>query len=210
MEGIAGPWIDRRTGKTVIVRDAIQDGDQMIIISSAGQIPTDVFQNYFVQISEEEYSAASLGISKEVSGSELVQQVNRGLDGDLQIKQANTNQITLDTPIGGPSIQTTEKPQVTQPPVIETKTVIETKQEKVVSESQNINLIKKVFDKHTNEPTINFNINIDEWPVAQLKMLISVFDVSFDEIADYVINEYLTPEILKEYFSEYLKTELYK
>ena len=87
MEGIAGPWIDRRTGKTVIVRDAIQDGDQMIIISSVGQIPAEVFQNYFVQISEEEYSAASLGISKEVTGSELVQQINRGLDSELQIKQ---------------------------------------------------------------------------------------------------------------------------
>ena len=67
-----------------------------------------------------------------------------------------------------------------------------------------------IFEKHTNEPTINFNINIDEWPVAQLKMLISVFDVSFDEISDYIINEYLTPKILKEYFSEYLKSELYK
>ena len=204
MEGIAGPWIDRRTGKTVIVRDAIQDGDQMIIISSVGQIPAEVFQNYFVQISEEEYSAASLGISKEVTGSELVQQINRGLDSDLQIKQ--TNQITLDTPIGGSTTETTrtEPPQVTQSPIIETK------QENIVSESQNINLIKKVFEKHTNEPTINFNINIDEWPVAQLKMLISVFDVSFDEISDYIINEYLTPKILKEYFSEYLKTELYK
>ena len=204
MEGIAGPWIDRRTGKTVIVRDAIQDGDQMIIISSVGQIPAEVFQNYFVQISEEEYSAASLGISKEVTGSELVQQINRGLDSELQIKQ--TNQITLDTPIGGPTTETTrtETPQVAQSPIIETK------QENIVSESQNINLIKKVFEKHTNEPTINFNINIDEWPVAQLKMLISVFDVSFDEISDYIINEYLTPKILKEYFSEYLKTELYK
>lgn len=204
MEGIAGPWIDRRTGKTVIVRDAIQDGDQMIIISSVGQIPAEVFQNYFVQISEEEYSAASLGISKEVTGSELVQQINRGLDSELQIKQ--TNQITLDTPIGGPTTETTrtEPQQVTQSPIIETK------QENIVSESQNINLIKKVFEKHTNEPTINFNINIDEWPVAQLKMLISVFDVSFDEISDYIINEYLTPKILKEYFSEYLKTELYK
>lgn len=204
MEGIAGPWIDRRTGKTVIVRDAIQDGDQMIIISSAGQIPTEVFQNYFVKTSEEEYSAESLGISKEVTGSELVQQINRGLDSDLQIKQIN--QITLDTPIGGPTTETTrtEKPQVTQ------SSISEIKQENVVSESQNINLIKKVFEKHKNEPTINFNINIDEWPVAQLKMLISVFDVSFDEISDYIINEYLTPEILKEYFSEYLKTELYK
>ena len=204
MEGIAGPWIDRRTGKTVIVRDAIQDGDQMIIISSVGQIPAEVFQNYFVQISEEEYSAASLGISKEVTGLELVQQINRGLDSELQIKQ--TNQITLDTPIGASTTETTrtEPPQVTQSPIIETK------QENIVSESQNINLIKKVFEKHKNEPTINFNINIDEWPVAQLKMLISVFDVSFDEISDYIIHEYLTPEILKEYFSEYLKTELYK
>ena len=126
------------------------------------------------------------------------------MDSELQIKQ--TNQITLDTPIGGSTTETTrtEPPQVTQSPIIETK------QENIVSESQNINLIKKVFEKHKNEPTINFNINIDEWPVAQLKMLISVFDVSFDEISDYIINEYLTPKILKEYFSEYLKTELYK
>ena len=204
MEGIAGPWIDRRTGKTVIVRDAIQDGDQMIIISSVGQIPAEVFQNYFVQISEEEYSAASLGISKEVTGSELVQQINRGLDSELQIKQ--TNQITLDTPIGGPTTETTR----TEPQQVTQSSIIATKQENKVSESQNINLIKKVFEKHTNEPTINFNINIDEWPVAQLKMLISVFDVSFDEISDYIINEYLTPKILKEYFSEYLKSELYK
>ena len=208
MEGIAGPWIDRRTGKTVIVRDAIQDGDQMIIISSVGQIPAEVFQNYFVQISEEEYSAASLGISKEVTGSELVQQINRGLDSELQIKQ--TNQITLDTPIGGPTTETTRTETITENPQVKQSPIIETKQENIVSESQNINLIKKVFEKHTNEPTINFNINIDEWPVAQLKMLISVFDVSFDEISDYIINEYLTPKILKEYFSEYLKTELYK
>lgn len=208
MEGIAGPWIDRRTGKTVIVRDAIQDGDQMIIISSVGQIPAEVFQNYFVKTSEEEYSAESLGISKEVTGSELVQQINRGLDSDLQIKQ--TNQITLDTPIGGSTTETTRIETITENPQVTQSSISKIKQENIVSESQNINLIKKVFEKHTNEPTINFNINIDEWPVAQLKMLISVFDVSFDEISDYIINEYLTPKILKEYFSEYLKTELYK
>lgn len=195
MEEIAGAWLDRRTGKTVMVRDAIMDGDEMIIISSAGQIPNDVFSNYFIRMSDEEYSASN--VSPEVSGSQLNAIVNSGLDKDLQIKQTVAKQeITLDTPIGGPNVKT-EKHETPSTAKVE-----------VINESNNEILIKKVFDKHKYEPTIDFNVNFEEWPIDQLKMLINIFDISSDEISEYVIKHYLNEETLIKTFSDYLKSEL--
>lgn len=202
MEEIAGPWLDRRTGKTVMVRDAIMDGDEMVIISSIGQIPNDVFSNFFIRMSDEEYSAA--GIAPEVSGNQLLSKINAGVDTDLQIaKTTEAPTITLDTPIGGPN----------EPPVKTTSsTTTEVKQDKPIeqTQTQNDKLIQKVFEKHNNEPTVNISIDINEWPVVQLKMLIDTFDVSFEEISRYIIKHYLNEEILIENFSEYLKTELEK
>lgn len=205
MEGIEGPWIDRRTGKTVFVRDAIQDGDEMVILSSAGQIPTNVFQNYFVKVSEEEYSAASMGISKEVSQNELLQRINQGLETGLQITQSkNEPEITLDTPIGG---TTPSKVKVSTASVeLQNEPVVEQKKE--TKNNSNFDLIKKVFEKHTTEPGIDFNINIDEWPVEQLKMLINVFDISIEEISEYIIEHYLNQNELKTNLSMYLENEL--
>jgi hypothetical protein len=193
----------------VFVRDAIQDGDEMIILTSAGQIPTNVFQNYFVKVSEEEYSAASIGVSKEVKGDELVQKINQGLDSGLQITKRNDEpEITLDTPIGGPSPK--QETQSVSTAKIELKN--EQSMEPVKSETQNSNfdLINKVFEKHKTEPTIDFNINIDEWPVEQLKMLINVFDISVDEISEYIIEHYLNQNELKTNLSMYLENELNK
>ena len=205
MEGIEGPWLDRRTGKTVFVRDAIQDGDEMVILSSAGQIPTNVFQNYFVKVSEEEYSAASMGVSKEVSKNELLHRVNQGLDSGLQITQVKQEpEITLDTPIGGP---TQIKPAVSTASVeVKNEPVVEQKGE--TKNNSNFDLIKKVFEKHTTEPSIDFNINIDEWPVEQLKMLINVFDISIEEISEYIIEHYLNQDELNKNLSIYLENEL--
>jgi hypothetical protein len=65
-----------------------------------------------------------------------------------------------------------------------------------------------VFDKHTNEPTIYFNVNFDEWPIDQLKMLTNVFDISIDEISQYIIKHYLNEKTLIDTFADYLKSEL--
>lgn len=204
MEGIAGPWMDRRTGKTVMVRDAIQDGDDLVIMSSVGQIPTDVFQNYFVQVSEEEYSASSQGVSKEVTGTQLLQQVNSGLEEGLKISATvEKPTITLDTPIGGRSepISKPNKQQSTVAPEVKNEPKIEI-------ENNNTILIKKVFDKHNIEPTVDFGIDITEWPVDQLKMLINVFDISIEEICDYVIKHYLNEEMLRKNLSQYFTEEI--
>lgn len=196
-EDFTGKWLDRRSGKEIFVRDVIMDGDTMCIMSSIGQIDPNVFQQYYVKVSEEEYSAAN--IKPQVSGQQLLNEINKGLDESERITTVtHTNNITLDTPIGNNG-----KPVTTQATQNKKETIKQTKQS-----INNETLIKKVFDKHTTEPLVDFNVNLDDWPIEQLKMLINVLDVSVDEISTYIIKNYLSEETLITEFSNYLKTSL--
>lgn len=196
-EDFTGKWLDRRSGKEIFVRDVIMDGDTMCIMSSIGQIDPNVFQQYYVKVSEEEYSASN--IKPQVSGQQLLNEINKGLDESERITTVtHTNNITLDTPIGNNG-----KPVTTQATQNKKETIKQTKQS-----INNETLIKKVFDKHTTEPLVDFNVNLDDWPIEQLKMLITVLDVSVDEISTYIIKNYLSEEILITEFSNYLKTSL--
>ena len=47
--------MNKRTGKAVNIRQTIQDGDNMIIISDQGQIPMEVFSRDYVQVSDDIY-----------------------------------------------------------------------------------------------------------------------------------------------------------
>jgi hypothetical protein len=173
------------------------DGDTMCIMSSVGQIDPNVFQQYYVKVSEEEYSASN--IKPQVSGQQLLNEINKGLDESERITTVtHTNNITLDTPIGNNG-----KPVTTQATQNKKETIKQTKQS-----INNETLIKKVFDKHTTEPLVDFNVNLDDWPIEQLKMLINVLDVSVDEISTYIIKNYLSEETLITEFSNYLKTSL--
>ena len=53
--GLTGKWMNKRTGKAVNIRQTIQDGDNMIIISDQGQIPMGVFSRDYVQVSDDIY-----------------------------------------------------------------------------------------------------------------------------------------------------------
>lgn len=193
MEDIQGAWLDRRTGKTVMVRDMIMDGDQMVIMSSAGSIPPDIFSNYFVRMSEEDYGTA--GIQPELSGDAALAAINSGLSADEQITKTEVKTISLDKPL--PTNNTVKSSEQEKTPVVVEQPV-----------SQNVNIIKKVFDKMEVEPEIAFSINIEEWPIKELKMLVNVLDVPFDEISDYIITQYLNKEVLSKCFSDYLREAL--
>ena len=52
---IAGSWINKRTGQKVNVRQSVQDGDNMIIITDKGQISMEVFSRDYIQASDEIY-----------------------------------------------------------------------------------------------------------------------------------------------------------
>lgn len=52
---IAGSWMNKRTGQKVNVRQSVQDGDNMIIITDKGQISMEVFSRDYIQASDEIY-----------------------------------------------------------------------------------------------------------------------------------------------------------
>jgi hypothetical protein len=53
--GISGIWMNKRTGQKVNVRQSVQDGDNMIIITDRGQISMEVFSRDYIQASDEIY-----------------------------------------------------------------------------------------------------------------------------------------------------------
>ena len=63
--GINGQWVNKRTGETINVRNAVQDGNSMIIISDKGQIPMDVFSRDYIQGSNEIYNEQGQVIGQE-------------------------------------------------------------------------------------------------------------------------------------------------
>ena len=52
---ISGKWFNKKTNQTVTVRDALIDGDNMIIMTDKGQIPMQEFSNFYIQVSDDIY-----------------------------------------------------------------------------------------------------------------------------------------------------------
>lgn len=52
---ISGTWMNKRTGQKINVRQSIQDGDNMIIITDKGQISMEDFSRDYIQASDEIY-----------------------------------------------------------------------------------------------------------------------------------------------------------
>jgi hypothetical protein len=65
--GITGRWMNKRTGKSINIRQTIQDGDNMIIISDQGQIPMEVFSREYVQVSDDIYDESGKVVGHETA-----------------------------------------------------------------------------------------------------------------------------------------------
>ena len=63
--GLTGRWMNKRTGKAVNIRQTIQDGDNMIIISDQGQISMEVFSRDYVQVSDDIYDESGKVVGHE-------------------------------------------------------------------------------------------------------------------------------------------------
>lgn len=189
MEGITGKWTHKLTGKVINVRDSIIDGDDMIIISDIGNLSMEDFSQNYIQISDEEYELDKNFISNEPNG------VNNIYD-DL-INEYNTsvtsNQVSSDYSVELPT-----------QPIVTPKSIEYGSHE----ENQNILMIDKLFKKINFNPVVNVEINPVGWPQDQLKMLIDIYDVTHNEIAQYLIREYIHPEYILEQVSKYVESKL--
>lgn len=74
----------------------------------------------------------------------------------------------------------------------------------------NEQIIKKVFDKLSSYPKIDVDIKWNEFPEAQIRTLVDYLEISIDDIAKYIIKNYVNIEALSLEITEILKSKLNK
>lgn len=193
MEGITGKWTNKLTGEVINVRDSIIDGDDMIIISDKGNLSMLDFSKNYIQISDEVYENSIP--SQPVNYNDDMYKI------DPSIKLANeyNNMSGIDLVVNDD--YTTE---LLTDPMTTQKNVEYGSHE----ENPNLLMIDKLFKKIDFNPVINIEINPIGWPQSQLKMLIDIYDVTPNEIAQYLIKEYIHPEYILEQVSKYVDSKL--
>lgn len=192
-EELQGKWLDKRTGKCIFVDDMIMDGDTMLVKTSIGMLDGNTFGQYFIKMSEEDYGTT--GVSPEISNDSINDAINAGIDNDLRVSQV----------------------EVKHEPIVKSHTESNKSNSKKSNAdgaqnigTQNVNylLIDKVFKKMKTQPAMEITTNISDWPIKELQMLINVFEVSIDEISDYIVTTQLSKDILINFFNDYFRKEL--
>ena len=71
---ISGKWVNKRTGQVITVRDAIIEGDNMIVISDVGQIDMNDFSRDYIQQSDEVYEAPKIPQTPTATIGEIIKE----------------------------------------------------------------------------------------------------------------------------------------
>ena len=193
MEGITGKWTNKLTGEVINVRDSIIDGDDMIIISDKGNLSMLDFSQNYIQISDEVYenSIQYQPINYDNDINEIDPSIK--LDNEYNNMSINTRLVNDDYTV-----------ELQKDPIV----IQKNNEYNSYEENSNLLMIDKLFKKIDFNPVINIEINPVGWPQNQLKMLIDIYDVTPNEIAQYLIREYIHPEYILEQVSKYVNDKL--
>ena len=165
---ISGTWINKRTGETVMVRDSISDGDNMLIITSNGQISMDEFSRDYIQASDEIYNESGKVISS---------------------APVQTSEVTVTT--------ATQPQQQINPNLLDDPDVFEHQQTAALNNQmpiKNFDLIDKIFQKNDSKPIIKIDVKWADFPQQELEMLTKYFDVTTDDIVQYIQQKFVSNE----------------
>ena len=165
MEGpsIEGKWYNKRTGKTVTVKDMMMSDEGMQIFTTDNQlIDGDEFSRDYIQCDDTVYdtNGNSTGTTEPI---------------DYESMFAEADPQTLDTPVYN---KTTN---------VEIPVVVNKK----------FDTLDSLFSKLDKLPDVNCSISWKKIPKSELKMLKTYFDITDEDIAEYVYTKYCTPETIK-------------
>ena len=180
---ISGKWTNISYGKEIFVRDSFIDGDDMIVRTIDGNIiPMTEFSNNYVQSEEVDEATARSVIQQPVAP-----QSYGDIKPDFGQKVISKNDDTKDN-----SIKPSNLDQVSQ--------YVENHKEDKVEDKlfRKKTLIGKIFEKISTKPNINLTFDWTEYPEKEMSMLMEYFDVSNDDIANYIYKTYFNENIIKE------------
>ena len=187
---ISGKFFHKDTGKEIFVRDSINDGVKMCVVLSDGStMDMSEFQNY-VQMSDEEYDSQGRLIGK------AKEQVKPSLDPNLLFAGMGEKPKEIEEDY---SEQSEKIKSVMKQIDFEDPPVIVENSEK----NQKLAMIKKILDK-SSEPEIVVTINWENKPEKEFEMLKNFFDVSIEDIANALFQQYGDASKIKQAFKEAL------
>ena len=179
---ISGLWMNKSTGKVVNVRDSVQDGDNMIIMTDSGTISMNEFSRDYIQVSDEIYDESGKVIeNKPVDMSEISSEDDR--------RNVNIQSVGLDAV---------------------RKEFYNNKDEDVIipkkdtAKNPNFEIIDKLFSKINSEPVIDVMLTWQDYPRAEVSTLVKYLDIKATDIGSYIREKYITDEMINEAISDYL------
>lgn len=183
---ISGKWTHKLTGNVINVRDSVIDGDNMIIISDQGQIDMNDFSQYYIQTSDEIYDESGKVIDKKPVKFEEIKYQNQPA---YQYSNAFINNEYIKEKVSN------DKDIVVSSPVKEEL-------------KGNFDLIDKLFKKKNYKPIISINIDSNNFPINELKMLMDIYDVDSVDIANYLLKEYINQDSIRESVLNYVNKKI--
>lgn len=168
MEGpsIEGKWYNKRTGRTITVKDVMMSDEGMQIFTTDNQlIDGDEFSRDYIQCDDTIYDANgnSTGNSEPINYESMF----AGIDTDPQ--SFDNKPVYKDN-------NTTVEPVVI---------------------NKKFDTLDSLFSKLDKLPDVSCSISWKKIPKSELKMLKTYFDITDEDIADYVYTKYCTPETIK-------------
>ena len=169
MEGpsIEGKWYNKRTGKTITVKDMMMSDEGMQIFTTDNQlIDGDEFSRDYIQCDDTVYdtNGNATGTSESVDYESMF----GGIDTDQSVFNNNTS--LYDDPAS----------------TIESAVV-----------NKKFDTLDSLFSKLEKLPEVSCSISWKKIPRSELKMLKTYFDITDEDIADFVYTKYCTPETIK-------------
>ena len=199
---ITGTWVNRITGDKIIVRSTVIDGDDMLIICADGrQLKMSEFQNY-IQMSDENSNGNDTSVSlDDIRGLEKERRVvvatnNRQAlyyDNPYEFNNHYDSGIQYTTNNHEPYREFIEKPQIEEKP-------------KQVSESEK--LLNKLFEKIELDAELKVDLNCINFPSKELNMLRAIYDVTAEDISDYIVNHIINIDVFKSAVTQYVNEQL--
>lgn len=185
----AGQWINKNTGEKITINNSlIDENNQMILMTSIGQMSMDELSNY-IQLGEDDSPAVSMKQTNVKSSTTSVKQNTQMpteviddylLPEDKALLNGTTNKDISDIPY----VTITTSPSMQQ-----------TKQD-----TKNKDILDKFFgneESTTLKVDMNFNFDINE-----LKTLMKYIDLNLDDIGEYIYENVVNKDALKKQIKE--------
>lgn len=169
MEGpsIEGKWYNKRTGRTITVKDMMMSDEGMQIFTTDNQlIDGEEFSRDYIQCDDTVYDTHG-----NATGT------SEPIDYESMFAGLGTEPQTFDNA----SIYNDTRTTVVESPVVNKK----------------FDTLDSLFSKLEKLPDVNCSISWKKIPKSELKMLKTYFDITDEDIAEYVYTKYCTPETIK-------------